>query len=248
MKLLKNRFYPVLAFIFLLMIVSFGSMFVSSGTPSFSKQEGIIVETMNQYNTRIKESSLKVVASVNGSNIYLSEVLRLEANDKINIKLNLLYAETAFQNGEIDQVQYKDLVSEITNESNAKSRKDILDILIRNELLYQEAINLGYIVTVEEAYQYELSMDSKMKTTDPKGYLAYNNYTETLAISFGMAYDEYIRAFVVPVRQKYLAADLLINDQLKKKGILVSQVDLVGEHLNNLYTDLYNQARIVEFQ
>ncbi|GAB1360422.1 hypothetical protein MASR1M31_22290 [Porphyromonadaceae bacterium] len=60
-----------------------------------------------------------------------------------------------------------------------------------------------------------------------------------------MAYDEYIRSLSCSGKAKYLAADLLINDQLKKKGILVSQVDLVGEHLNNLYTDLYNQAELL---
>ncbi len=247
MKQLKSKFYPIIALIILLTLIVFGSMFANSGTKDFSKQEAIMTETITQYKDSILNNGTNVVAIVNGQNIYLSEVLRLQANNEINLNINASNMAASLKNGEINQTQYDNFMEKLEKEAN-KPQEVILSMLIKQEVIYQEAVKQGFAVTKDEAYQYELSLDKEMEASQPQGFLAYKNYTETLAECFNLTYEEYVKTYVVPVRQKIMASDKLLENHLNELGIDITQTDLVQECMNNLYNTLLDQAKIVDLK
>jgi len=246
MKTNKRKAYPIITISFILIMVIFSSMFAGA-TDDYTEQEGVIIDILTQYKTKIDANSNTAVVSVNSSKIYLNEVFRLEANAKINSSLTLKSLEESLKYGDIDQEEYDQVVKKFNNEATKNTAEDILMFLIKQELFYQEALKNGYNVSFEEAYQYELTLDEEMKATQSEAYQNYYNYTFTLAKGFGLTYDEYLRKYIVPTRQKSLSINLIIEDMLKAKGISVDQIDLANEQITNLYDVLYNQAQIVEY-
>ena len=245
MKTNKRYTYPIIAISLMLIILIFNSMFAGA-TNNYTEQEEIIIEILSEHKPRIDANGNTVVVSVNCSNIYLSEVFRLEANAKINSSLTLKSLEKSLKSGTIGQEEYDQVVRTFKSEDAKNTIEDILILLIEQELFYQEALKKGFNVSFEGAYQYELSLDEEMKASQSDTYQSYYNYTITLAKGFGLTYDEYIKKYIVPTRQKKMSINLLIEDMLKAKGISFDQTDLANEQITILYDALYNQAQIIE--
>lgn len=237
-----------IAILVCLLIISSFVPLVANGANDYAEQESIILSVVGQYKEIIDVNGKDIIAYVNGKEIFACELFRREANEKINNNLQLMYLKKSLQRDAINGEEYNLLLQRFESEVRANSQDDIKWMLIKEELLYQEALRRGFFVSFEEAYQFELSIDEAMRSAPNEGNLALMNYTETIAKGFEMTYDQYQREFIVPVRQRKLATNLFIEAYLKESGVSSKQLTQVNCFMDVMYERLLSEAQIIIVQ
>ena len=148
----------------------------------------------------------KAAALVNGVEIPQKEFERLLVNAEILYRAQLSQFLEQRNSGKIGTGEYEVRVATLDqyHKDPARNQK-LLDTLIQDELLYQEARAKGYQVTIEEARAYEARAFDILA---PEQLQLLTQYAESLS----MTYAEYSEDYLVPIRQKKMTSALLLAE------------------------------------
>jgi len=193
----KNGFVAIM-----LSVLVFTSMFflVQGENQPVNSRDDIIPEVISLSDDQ------KVAAIVNGVEIPQKEYERLLANAGILYRAQLSKLLEQRNTGKIGTEEYEVRIATLDqyHKDPARNQK-LLDTLIQDELLYQEARAKGYQVTLEEARAYEARAFDILA---PEQLQFLTQYAESLS----MTYAEYSEDYLVPIRQKKMTSALLLAE------------------------------------
>lgn len=170
----------------------------------------------------------KAAAIVNGVAIPQKEYERLLINADILYRSQLSQFQEQKNSGKIGAEEYEVRIAALDQFHNDPERnQNLLNTLIQDELLYQEARAKGYQVTLEEARTYE---ERASDILAPEQLQFLTQYAESLS----MTYAEYSEAYLVPIRQKKMTSALLLTEYK----------DASLEEYQQMITNLFEKAEI----
>ncbi|NLO71776.1 MAG: hypothetical protein GX102_12710 [Porphyromonadaceae bacterium] len=170
----------------------------------------------------------KVAAIVNGVAIPQKEYERLIINADILYRSQMLQFQEEKNSGKIGAAEYEARTAALEQfHNNPERNKNLLNTLIKDELLYQEARAKGYQSTLEQAKTYE---ERAFDILAPEQLQFLTQYAESLS----MTYAEYSEAYLIPIRQKKMTSALLLTEYK----------DASLEEYQQMITDLFAKADI----
>lgn len=197
----------------------------------------------------IQSEYTDVVATVNGKAILESNLILKKHYLEVGKIATLEQIDKMRAENSIDDATREQYIAD-TNKNYVYNKDDVLNDLIRAEVMLQKADELGIMATDEEALNKANNvmrmLKESMQSSDPSSKeSAVQNYKilTDYMVGFNMTEDEYIKQMMAPTYKKDLSKSNLAEYYIGDDQDLTP--DQKKEKLNSIIDDLVAKAEIV---